>query len=132
MTDLAYVTLAGNVFAVKPMTDGQIESMFRIRRSLTMAGDFDTAFYGRQIGRFGALLDSLFTSDEDREKVDDLFLTGQTSTSELLQVLLAAYNKREEGDAAAEAVGATKKPTVKAIKRAPAKKAPAKRAGRAK
>lgn len=132
MTDLAYVTLAGNVFAVKPMTDGQIESMFRIQRSLSLAGDFDMAFYGRQVGRFGSLLDSLFTSDADRDKVDDLFLTGQLSTGELLRVILAAYNKREEIDAAAEAVGATKKPTVKALKRAPAKKAPAKRAPRAK
>lgn len=132
MTDLAYVTLAGNVFAVKPMTDGQIESMFRIQRSLTLAGDFDMKFYGRQIGRFGSLLDSLLTSDEDRDKVDDLFLTGQLSTGELLKIILEAYNKREENDAAAELVGATKKPAVKALKRAPVKKAPAKRAPRAK
>lgn len=132
MTDLAYVTLAGNVFAVKPMTSGQIEAMFRIQRSLTLAGDFDTAFYGRQIGRFGSLLDSLLTSDEDRDRVDELFLTGQLSTGEMLKLVLAAYNKAADNDAAAEAVSATKKPTVKALKRAPAKKAPAKRASRAK
>lgn len=126
MTDLIPVQIGDGAFQIKAMEQGQIEALFRIQRSIAVAGDRDNSFYGRQLGRLGDLIDSLFVSDEDRDLIDSMFLTGKIETNKLLNAVFAAYNAHATADATPA------KPAKKvAAKKVAAKKAPAKRAPRA-
>lgn len=127
MTDLT-MTIAGETFPIKPMTDGQVESMFRIQRSLAAAGGENTAFYARQIGRMGDLIDNILAKEADIDRLDRLYLSGKASTVEVLKMLFVAYQASTDEDTeAVVAIVAKKKPAVAIT----AKKAPAKKAVRA-
>jgi hypothetical protein len=126
MTDTT-ITIADQTFTIKAMEDGQSESLFRIWRSIGLAGDADATFYARQLGRLGDLIDGLLTSEADVDRLDRLFLAGKVSTLELVKLILAAYNQEAMPAAAAPAKKAAKKAVAvtarKAVKKAPAKKA---------
>lgn len=123
MTDLP-VTIAGETFQIRRMSDGQVESLFRIQRSLDAAGDTSAAFYGRQLARMGDLIDGLLVNETDISRLDRLFLSGKASTPELMKLIFAAYRDTEEGDGDVPKVVAKKKPAVAVTaKKAPAKKA---------
>jgi len=125
MTDTT-VTIADQTFAIKAMGDGQVESLFRIWRSIGLAGDADTTFYARQLGRLGDLIDGLLTSQADVDRLDRLFLAGKVSTMELVKLVLASYGQDETADTAVPTIVAAKKPAVAVTAKKAAKKAPVK------
>lgn len=127
MTDTT-ITIADQTFTIKAMEDGQVESLFRIWRSIGAAGEADGTFYARQLGRLGDLIDNLLATQADVDRLDRMFLAGKVSTMELVKLILAAYSQAGTPDGAVPAIVAAKKPAVavtakKAVKKAPAKKA---------
>jgi hypothetical protein len=123
MTDPT-VTIAGQTFPIRRMSDGQVESLFRIQRSLASAGDSNATFYGRQLARMGDLIDGLLSNEADVDRLDKLFLAGETSTAELVSLVFAAYKAADEAGGDVPAIVAKKKPaTAITAKKAPAKKA---------
>lgn len=90
------VILAGRVIQVKKPTSGQVEAMIRIATALrTGTEDDPNDFWIRHIQRLGKLLDSLVV-EGDLDTVDDLYLTGKISSTELLQSILAATREEKE------------------------------------
>lgn len=80
--------LAGRVVAFIPPTQGQIEAMIRIGRSVRRGDDdADPEFWIKQIDRIGTLLESLI-AEGDRDTVDELYLTGKISHADLLTQIL--------------------------------------------
>ena len=83
------IILAGRVVGFIPPTQGQLEIMIRIGRTIRSSTDDDLAeFWQTQINRIGVLLESLI-AEGDREIVDNLYLTGKVDHSTLLGAILA-------------------------------------------
>lgn len=83
------IILAGRVIGFIPPTQGQLEAMIRIGRTMQRGTDDDSnEFWVKQIDRIGTLLESLIT-ESDRDLVDDLYLTGKISHSDLLKAIMA-------------------------------------------
>lgn len=81
--------VAGRIIGILMPTDGQWEALVRIQKTLMRATDDDTTeFYAKQVDRIGTLLENL-VEEKDRDLVDQLFLTGKISSSELM---LAIFN----------------------------------------
>jgi hypothetical protein len=84
--------VGGRVIGVLEPTEGQWESIIRIRRTLARSTDDDpTEFYVKQIERIGTLLENLI-EEKDRDLVDDLFLTGKISSRELMGAIFSALS----------------------------------------
>lgn len=84
--------VAGRVIGVLEPTEGQWESIVRIRRTLSRSTDDDPAeFYVKQIERIGTLLENLI-EEADRDLVDELFLTGKIGSRELMAAIFQALS----------------------------------------
>lgn len=90
------IVLAGRVIGIIRPTQGQMESLIRIGRSLRRGTDDDTMeFWHTQIDRIGTLLDSLI-AEGDRETVDTLYLTGKIDHTTLLTAILGKVRSEAE------------------------------------
>lgn len=90
------IVLAGRVIGIIRPTQGQMESLIRIGRSLRRGTDDDTMeFWQTQIDRIGTLLDSLI-AEGDRETVDTLYLTGKIDHTTLLTAILGKVRSEAE------------------------------------
>lgn len=90
------IILAGRVVGFIPPTQGQIESMVRIAKTLQRGTDDSPSdFWVTQIHRIGTLIDSLI-AETDRELVDELYLTGKISSMEALQAIMGKVNANAE------------------------------------
>lgn len=89
MTDsVKTIVLAGRVIGFTPPTQGQIEAMARIGKSLQRGSDDEPMdFWITQLDRIGTLLESLI-AEGDRETVDTLYLTGKISHTDLLTAVM--------------------------------------------
>jgi hypothetical protein len=86
------IILAGRVIGFIPPTQGQMESMIRISRTIARGTDDDTAeFWHKQVDRIGTLLESLI-AEGDRETVDQLYLTGKIDHATLMRTIMAKIN----------------------------------------
>lgn len=86
------IILAGRVVRFTPPTQGQIESMVRIARTLREGPeDAPTEFWVTQVSRIGLLIDSLI-AEGDRETVDTLYLTGKISAADALKAIIEKTN----------------------------------------
>lgn len=91
-----FLDLAGHKVGFIPPTQGQIEAMIRISRSVQRGTDDDSRdFWIKQIGRIGDLLESMII-ESDRETVEDLYLTGKLDHSVLLTAILTKVNENAE------------------------------------
>lgn len=83
------IILGGRVVGFTPPTQGQLEIMVRIGRTIRASTDDDiSGFWQTQINRIGILLESLI-DEADREIVDNLYLTGKIDHNALLGAILA-------------------------------------------
>jgi len=90
------IILAGRVVRFIPPTQGQIESMVRIAKTLkTGSDDAPGEFWITQLHRIGVLIDSMI-DEGDRETVDMLYLTGKISAMEALREIMAKVNASAE------------------------------------
>lgn len=90
------ILLAGRVIGFIPPTQGQIEAMIRIGRTLQRGTDDDgNEFWMKQIDRIGTLLESLI-AEGDRDLVDELYLTGKISHTDLLKEIMAKVERNAE------------------------------------
>lgn len=93
MTEKEYrpVLIGGRMISVCKPTDGQLEALGRIARTIGRGTDDDKAeFWMKQIDRLGTLMDSLILAS-DVDIVDDLILTGKTRSAEILGAILGAW-----------------------------------------
>lgn len=82
------IILAGRVIGFTPPTQGQIESMARIGKTLQRGtDDAPTDFWVTQLDRIGTLLESM-VDEKDRDLVDQLYLTGKISHTDLLTAIM--------------------------------------------
>lgn len=87
------IVLAGRVVGFIPPTQGQMESMVRIGRTIQRGTDDDSnEFYLTQINRVGILLESLI-AEKDRELVDELYLTGKIDHATLMTAIMNKINE---------------------------------------
>lgn len=90
------IILAGRVVGFIHPTQGQIEALIRISHTLENGPeDSKQEFWVKQIRRIGTLLDSLIV-EADQELVEDLYLTGKISHSDLLTAILGKINSNAE------------------------------------
>lgn len=90
------IILAGRVVGFTYPTQGQIEAMIRIGRTMQRGADDEpNEFWLKQIDRIGTLLESLI-AEGDRELVDQLYLTGKIDHSALLAAILGKVNDNAE------------------------------------
>lgn len=90
------IILAGRIVGFTPPTQGQLEAMVRIGRTIRSSTDDDkTEFWQTQINRIGTLLEALII-EGDREMVFDLYLNGKVDHSTLLGAILAKVNANAE------------------------------------
>lgn len=90
------IILAGRVVGFTPPTQGQLEAMVRIGRTIrSSTDDSATEFWQTQINRIGILLESLI-SEADRDIVFDLYLTGKIDHSSVLAAILTKVNANAE------------------------------------
>lgn len=86
------ITLAGRVVGFIHPTQGQIEAMVRIGRTIQRGTDDDNnEFYLTQINRVGMLLESMI-AEKDRELVDELYLTGKIDHATLMTTIMNKIN----------------------------------------
>lgn len=94
MTDIVPNTLvlAGRVVGFTPPTQGQLEAMIRIGRTLKSGTDDDNSeFWQIQIHRIGKLLFAMI-AEGDRDTVEDLYLEGKVDHQAVLSAILAKMN----------------------------------------
>lgn len=90
------IILAGRVVGFIPPTEGQIQAMIRIGKTIQKGADDEARdFWVTQINRIGTLLESLI-APADRELVDELYLTGKIDHTVLLSAIMGKINKRAE------------------------------------
>jgi hypothetical protein len=86
------IVLAGRVVGFMRPTQGQMESMVRIGKTIQRGTDDDSNdFYITQIHRVGLLLESLI-AEKDRELVDELYLTGKIDHATLMTAIVEKIN----------------------------------------
>lgn len=97
---------------VRP-TDGQVQALIRIGFGLRrMNDDTPKDFWVKQLDRMGTVLESVIHED-DRDMVDQLYLTGKIDHSQLLRAIM--------GQLQDEAVASEDKAIAKAKKSNPAR-----------
>lgn len=107
------IILAGRVVGFIPPTQGQIEAMIRIGRTMQRGTDDDNSeFWHKQIERIGTLLDSMI-AEGDRDLVDELYLTGKIDHATLMKTILTKV-KESADQAEGQAVEAENKAIAKA------------------
>lgn len=90
------IILAGRVIGFKRPTQGQLEAMVRIGRTIRSSTDDDkTEFWQTQINRIGTLIEALII-EADREIVFDLYLNGRVDHSIVLAAILGKVNADAE------------------------------------
>lgn len=90
------IILAGRVIGFTPPTQGQLEAMVRIGRTIRSSTDDDLSeFWQTQINRIGTLLESLI-NEADREIVFELYLTGKVDHSAVLTAILGKMNSNAQ------------------------------------
>lgn len=99
------IILAGRVIGFIPPTEGQIQAMIRIGKTLQKgADDAPQDFWLTQINRIGTLLESLIV-EGDRELVDELYLTGKIDHTALLSAIMGKLNSKQDSEGKAPAKG---------------------------
>lgn len=87
------IILAGRLVGFTPPTQGQLEAMVRISRTMQAGADDDRSeFWIKQISRIGTLLESMI-NEADRDLVDELYLTGKIDHTTLLTAILTKVNE---------------------------------------
>jgi len=90
------IILAGRVVGFIPPTQGQMEALIRIGRTLERGTDDGRQdFWMKQIDRIGTLLESLI-AEGDRDTVDQLYLTGKIDHSELIRAIMGKMSSNAE------------------------------------
>ena len=90
------IILAGRVVGFIPPTQGQVEALVRIGRTLERGTDDGKEdFWIKQIDRIGTLLESLI-AEGDRDIVDQLYLTGKIDHSELIRAIMGKISANAE------------------------------------
>jgi hypothetical protein len=90
------IILGGRIVGFTPPTQGQLEIMVRIGRTIRASTDDDVSeFWQIQINRIGILLESLI-AEADRDIVDTLYLTGKIDHNVLLGAILAKVKENAE------------------------------------
>jgi hypothetical protein len=90
------IVLAGRVVGFIPPTQGQMESMVRIGKTILRGTDDDSSeFYMTQIDRVGRLLESLI-AEQDRDLVDDLYLTGKIDHATLMSAIIEKVKEKSD------------------------------------
>lgn len=95
MTEKEYrpVLIGGRMISVCKPTDGQFEALARIAHTIARGTDDDkTEFWMKQINRLGTLMESLIMPSEV-DLVDELVLTGKTTTAAMLSAILGAWTE---------------------------------------
>lgn len=88
------IVLAGRVIGFIRPTQGQLEAMIRISRTIARGTDDDTQeFWEKQIDRIGTLLESL-VEEKDRDLVDELYLTGKIDHGALMSAIMGKINSQ--------------------------------------
>jgi|SRR5688572_12917611 len=98
MTDIDNtIIVAGRVLGFTPPTQGQLEAMIRIGKTLKSgADDEDVEFWQTQIHRIGKLIFGM-VNEGDHEVLEDLYLAGKADN----QIVLAAILTKVNADAVA-------------------------------
>jgi hypothetical protein len=90
------IILAGRVVGFIPPTQGQMEALIRIGRTLERGTDDGRQdFWMKQIDRIGTLLESLI-AEGDRDTVDQLYLTGKIDHSGLIRAIMGKISSNAE------------------------------------
>lgn len=93
------IILAGRIVGFTPPTQGQIESMARIGKTLQRGtDDAPSEFWVTQLDRIGTLLESMI-DEKDRDLVDQLYLTGKLSHAELLTAIMTKVKENSPDEA---------------------------------
>lgn len=97
MTDIDNsIVLAGRVFGFTPPTQGQLEAMIRIGRTLKAGTDDDASeFWQVQIHRIGKLIYAM-VNEGDHEVLEDLYLEGKVDHQAVLAAILTKMNSDAE------------------------------------
>lgn len=91
------VVLAGKTIRLIRPSQGQLEQLIRIGRSINRGSEqAPDGFYTKQVGRIGDVIDQLIV-EEDRDMVDDLYAAGLIDHTELLTAVLSKV-KADEAD----------------------------------
>jgi hypothetical protein len=98
MTYTGVVDIGGRMITFAKPTDGQLEMLARIQRTLSRGtDDAPGEFWSKQIDRLGTLLDSLM-SEADLEIVETMLLTGKISHVDILKGLFYAIEQGREDE----------------------------------
>lgn len=93
------IIIAGRVLGFLKPTQGQLESMVRISKTISRGTDDDKQeFWLKQIDRLGTLIESMI-AEGDRDTLDQLMLTGKTDSGEVMAAILKAVQDGEPGGA---------------------------------
>jgi hypothetical protein len=88
--------LAGKSIRFTRPTDGQVQALIRIGFGLKRMDDSTPKdFWVKQLDRMGTLLESLIHED-DRDAVDQMYLTGQVDHTELIRAVMGTLEKEAE------------------------------------
>jgi hypothetical protein len=86
------ILIGGRVIGFIPPTEGQVQQMIRISRTLqTGPDDSPTEFWAKQIGRIGDLLDAMIV-EADQPIVDALYTQGKITHTDLIRAIFAKIN----------------------------------------
>lgn len=101
MTFVGAVNIGGRQITFIKPTDGQMEMLARIQRTLSRGSDDAPAdFWAKQVDRLGTLLDSLMP-EVDQEIVEQMLLQGKISHVDILQGLFEVLAQAKEAEQAA-------------------------------
>jgi hypothetical protein len=96
MTYNGVVELGGRMITFLKPTDGQLELLARVKRTLARGTDDAPAdFWATQIDRLGQLLDNLIV-EADRDIVEKMIIEGKIGSVEILQALFASIHQNEQ------------------------------------
>lgn len=90
------IILGGRVLGFSPPTQGQLEHMVRIGKTLQSGtDDDDMGFWQAQIHRIGKLIYAMIDAG-DHDTLDDLYAEGKVTNQSVLSAILTKVNSRAE------------------------------------
>lgn len=110
------IELVGKPVRFTRPTEGQVQALIRIGFGLKrMDDDSPKDFWVKQLDRMGTLLESLIHED-DRDFVDQMYLTGKVDHSMLIQAVMGQLEKVAE-DSENKAIAKAKKSNPARVRR---------------
>ena len=93
MTYNGVVELGGRMITFVKPTDGQLEMLARVKRTLARGtDDAPDDFWSTQIDRLGQILDALIV-EADQPIVESMMITGKIGSVEILAALFTSINQ---------------------------------------